>query len=199
MSETPTLTAWTKEQAIHDETEFTPDAEPHWLAWNGQSPEVHVVEFVCHLVGMMRPALIVETGVGQGYMTRAITAIIDSSQKLLAYESNDNWRQTMWSLPFWQDNRFIATLSGDPTPADVIVAEADLCVFDSDFEYRFTEVEMWHYIAKPGAVCLIHDTADRPDTIHQSLRDFITGLGMTGVFLKNPRGSFMAVQGKEEK
>jgi hypothetical protein len=56
----------------------------------------------------------------------------------------------------------------------------------------------WDLYAKPGAVALIHDTADRDETVHQTVRELIQDLGMTGVFLNNPRGCFMAVQPQKE-
>ncbi len=81
--------------------------------------------------------------------------------------------------------------------AQGLLEKADLCVFDSDWEIRFEEVRLWNECAKPDAVAIIHDTANQPDTIHASLRDLIWELDMNGVFLKNPRGCFMAVQGKD--
>jgi len=193
----PIVEAWEQREQPVDETEFTPWAKAGWQSWNGQSPEIDVCAFVQSLVVMMQPKLILETGVGQGYMTRAITAVLDDHQLLISYESDDYWRAALWSLPFWTDNRFTTQLSQNLTPLEGDIARADLCVFDSDFEVRFAEIQWWHDFAKPGAVALIHDTADAPDTIHQSTRELIEDLGMTGVFLNNPRGCFMAVQPRE--
>lgn len=197
MTEAPTVAAWIHHEEPVHEKQFTPDADTGWLAWNGQSPEVEVVLFVASLVMMMRPRLVIETGVGQGYMTRAIVEMLNEDDLLVAYESDDNWRAAIWPLEFWIDHRFTARLSAYTTPDAGLLAEADLCVLDSDFVYRFLEIEAWNEYAKPGAVALIHDTAERDGTIHQSARDLIANLGMTGVFLNNPRGCFMAVQRKE--
>jgi hypothetical protein len=194
MRTTPLVDAWNAPSRLVDEREFTPWAEDGWDAWNGHSPEMQVVGFVCALIGMMRPHLILETGVGQGYMTRYIAEMLDAPQLLIAYESDDDWRAALWPLPFWPATRGAAQLSHNRTPLEGDIASADLCIFDSDFEVRFTEVQRWHDFAKPGTVALIHDTADQPGTIHQSLRELIGDLGMTGVFLKNPRGCFMAIQ-----
>jgi hypothetical protein len=199
VSDHPTVTAWHHQQEPVDEQQFTPWADEGWASWNGQSPELAVCNFVQTLIGMMEPRTIVETGVGQGYMTRAIGGMLNENQTLLAYESSGHWRTTMWTLPFWTENRFNVALSPDPTPDIDALARADLCVFDSDFVYRFQEIELWNIHAKPGAVALIHDTGDQPQTIHASLRELIVNLGMTGVFLKNPRGCFMAVQGNKEE
>ncbi len=189
------IDAWTHAGQLVDETEFTPWAETGWLAWNGQSPEMAVCGFVQSLVTMMHPYQVLETGVGQGYMTRAIVSVLGDDQALVAFESDDDWREALWSLPFWNDNP--AILSSYPTPAVEFMELSDLCVFDSDWEIRFEEIQLWNQHAKPGAVAIIHDTADIPDTIHNSLRELITDLGMTGVFLNNPRGCFMAVQPRE--
>lgn len=198
MKETPTVTAWEHEGELVEESEFTPGAGDEWLSWNGQSPEAHVCMFVESLVAMMEPKLVIETGVGQGYVTRAITPLLGAGQQLIAFESDDAWRAALWTLPFWTEHRFVASLSLNGTPSAGEVYSADLCVFDSDFEQRFAEIRLWHTWAKPGAVALIHDTAEREGTIHQSVRDLINDLGMTGVFLNNPRGCFMAVQPKEK-
>jgi hypothetical protein len=104
----------------------------------------------------------------------------------------------IWQQQFWQDRRFVASISPHFTPPVELFAIADLCVIDSDFTIRFDETRMWHENAKEGAVAVIHDTADRDDTVHQSLRGFIKDLGMIGVFLNNPRGCFLAVQPKEK-
>ena len=97
-------------------------------------------------------------------------------------------------MPYWAENGIVARLSPEPTPCLHELETADLCVFDSEFTVRFEEIERWNRVAKPAAVAIIHDTSDRADTIHASLRELIQDLGMTGVFLKNPRGCFMAVQ-----
>lgn len=187
--------AWMNATPLVDETEFTPWAEEGWLAWNGQSPEMAVCGFVQSLVQMMQPQLIIETGVGQGYMTRAIALVLEGDQTLISYESDADWRSSIWQLPFWQENRFTVTLAADPTPTPDDIGAADLIVLDSDWEIRFPELETWFTHAKQGAVAVIHDVSGQPDTIHQSMRDFIQRLGITGFYLRNPRGCFVAVKG----
>lgn len=189
--------AWNEFQVAVDETEFTPWAEKGWLSHNGQSPEIAVVDFIRNLVRMMVPAVTVETGVGQGYMTRTIASALERRGKLVAFESDDDWRAMIASQFFWTDRRAVATLSPLFTPPAELLAVADLCVIDSDFSVRFDEIVLWHTWAKEGALALIHDTADRDETVHQSIRGLIVSLGMSGVFLNNPRGCFMAVKAKE--
>lgn len=193
----PEHTAWTEHEDTVDEQAFTPWAEKGWLAHNGQSPEVAVCDFVRTLIRMMQPALVIETGVGQGYMTRTIATALEPKGKLVAFESDDDWRQLILEQGFWFDRASVASLSPFHMPPAELFAVADLSVLDSDFTVRFDEVVLWDLWAKDGAVALIHDTADRDDTVHQSLREVIVDLGMTGVFLNNPRGCFLAVQTKE--
>ena len=57
MSDPPIVAAWENHQHPVDETEFTPWAVEGWFAWNGQSPELEVCEFVRSLVRMMRPQI----------------------------------------------------------------------------------------------------------------------------------------------
>ncbi len=194
----PLENAWVEYQPVVDETVFTPWAEKGWLAHNGQSPEVAVMDFVRNLVRMMQPQLVIETGVGQGYMTRTIASALRDG-KLIAFESDNGWRDMIWNQHFWTDRSAVASIAQHPSPIAAEIAQADLCIFDSEWEYRFDEIRLWHEHAKPGAVAIVHDTSDRDGTIHQTLRELITeDLGMTGVFLNNPRGCFMAVQPMEK-
>ncbi len=195
----PEYHAWIEHQEAVDETEFTPWAEKGWLAHNGQSPEIAVCDFVRTLVRMMQPQLVIETGVGQGYMTRTIaSALSESGGKLVAFESDDDWRAMLYEQTFWFDRERVASLSPHFTPPVELVAVADLCVFDSDFDVRMAEIALWDLWAKAGAAALVHDTMDREGTSHSLVRELIQDLGMTGVFLNNPRGCFLAVQPAKE-
>ncbi len=193
----PDAHAWNEHQDAVDETVFTPWAERGWMSHNGQSPEIAVMDFVRNLVRMMCPTLVVETGVGQGYMTRTIEMALCHGGHLVAFESDDEWRDMIGVQPFWRDNER-AVLSPNDSPTAAEWSWADLCFIDSDFDVRFAEIRLWDEYAKPGAVALIHDTSDREHTVHQQVRGFIGDLGMTGVFLNNPRGCFLAVQPQKE-
>jgi hypothetical protein len=183
-------------QELIDEIEFTPWAEPGWLSYNGMSPEVDVCEFFAMLVRLMKPTLVVETGVGQGYMTRAIIPQLSDGQMLLAYESDDVWRHEMEQRAFWFTNKHLATLAPEMSPPAAVLAGADLCFFDSDFPFRLLEIPLWYDNAKRGAVALIHDTGERHEavTLHATVKELIVELEMDGFFLHNPRGCFVAVK-----
>jgi predicted O-methyltransferase YrrM len=175
-----------------DEIEFTPSAEPGWTAHNGMSPEVEVCHFFASLVRMLRPSLVLETGVGQGFMTRAILPVLGDA-RLRCYESDDGWRDTIRQQTLW-DRR--AILSHAPSPPTLMFKKADLCFLDSDAPVRLFEIESWEANAKQGAVALIHDASPDHDesTHHRMISDLIVGLGIAGVFLRNPRGSFLAIK-----
>lgn len=188
------LSAWQGNAAVEDEQGFTPWADSGWFSYNGASPEVEIIEFFARLVRLLQPALVVETGVGQGYMTRAIVAQLAVGQRLLAHESSDEWRDALAPLPFWNEHAEIAELSATAVPTSF--GEADLCFLDSDFPIRIAETALWNAQAKPGAVALIHDTGHNHDetTFHSALKETIVSLGMKGVFLSNPRGAFLALK-----
>jgi len=194
----PAEHAWNEHQDTVDETVFTPWADKGWLSHNGQSPEVAVCDFVRTLVRMMQPNAVIETGVGQGYMTRTIASALEKVGKLVAFESDDDWRHMIAAQEFWFERKTVATLSPHHTPSAEAMALADLCVFDSDFDVRVDEIVLWDLWAKPGSVALVHDTMDREETSHKLVSELIQDLGMTGVFLNNPRGCFLAVQPKEK-
>ncbi len=193
----PAEHAWVEHQDAVDEREFTPWAEPGWLSHNGQSPEIAVCDFVRVLIRMVCPTLVIETGVGQGYMTRTIEQALCTGGHLVAFESDDEWRTMISSQTFWRDNER-AVMSPNQTPTAAEWSWADVCFIDSDFDVRFQEIVLWDEFAKPGSCALIHDTSDRDGTVHKTVRELIQDLGMTGVFLNNPRGCFLAVQPAKE-
>ncbi len=193
----PDTTAWTEYEEAVDEQTFTPWAQKGWLAHNGQSPEIAVCDFVSKLIRMMQPQLVIETGVGQGYMTRTVAVALEGVGQLAAFESDDDWRNMMSQHHFWTDYRNV-TLSPLFTPPAELLSIADLTILDSDFPERYDEIVLWHGCAKDRAAALIHDTQDVEGTSHQTMRELIQELGMTGVFLNNPRGCFLAVQPAKE-
>jgi hypothetical protein len=187
------LRAWRRESKTRDELEFTPWAEPGWASWNAMSPEVDVCEFAGWLVRMLRPRVVIETGVGQGYLTRRIAENLHGAH-LLCFEADPVVRAELRKLPFFDDMNHECRDSASPSEDDF--AHADISILDSDFPVRFDEVRRWWESAGDGAVALFHDCGNGhgPETPHAALASFIQALGITGVFLKNPRGSFLAVK-----
>jgi hypothetical protein len=183
--------AWDGEPPAHDESVHTPWARTGWSAWNGMSPEVEFCELAAALTRFFAADVVVETGTGQGFITRRIAAVLDAEQLLICFESDPVVRSSLRVLPFFaQANREMSDL---PRPSAADFSRAGLSILDSDFPDRFVEVELWWEAAKPGSVVLLHDCGNGhpPGTGHRQLHDLITRIGVPGIFLRNPRGSFL--------
>lgn len=190
----PLLKAWQHEPETNDEQLYTPWAKPGWRSWNAMSPEVEFCEFAATLTKMIQPLNIIETGVGQGYATRRVAAEVQDDQIFLCFESDQNLRNELAALEFFsQKGHYLAQY---PTPRPADFAEADFVLLDSDFGVRSSELQGWWENAQPGSVVLVHDCGNGHDegTGHATLAAFIQGLGIIGVFLKNPRGSFLGIK-----
>jgi hypothetical protein len=194
--ELPTFehSGWFSEPEPQDETTFTPWAEPGWHSWNEMSPEVEFTEFLAQLVNLLRPSLVVETGVGQGYSTRRVACSLTPNSRLRAYESDSYYRAMLSQLPFFAQPSHELALEQTPPPD--IFAEADLTILDADDDLRFEEIRSWAAVAKPGAIIVVHDAGNNhpPSTLHDRVRKVIDELGIAGRYLANPRGSFLGIQ-----
>ncbi|MGH2979069.1 MAG: hypothetical protein ACRDLQ_05470, partial [Solirubrobacterales bacterium] len=183
--------AWEEEPSPVAEAAFSPGAGPGWRAWNEHSPEVEFCDFAGALVQLVEPAHVIETGTGQGFVTRRIREQIGPGQQLLCFESSPEWREALRALPAFDGT--ICTLSDEDRPGDADFSTAALSVLDSQLGHRFDELQTWWRAAPPGALVLIHGTggehADEPP--RRRLAALIRELGIPGVFLKNPRGSFL--------
>lgn len=158
------------------------------------SPEVEFTEFTGLLVRMLQPALVVETGAGQGYGTRRVAAALGPGGRLRAYESDGYYRALLGRLPFFAEPG--RELAPEATPPPGLLAEADLSILDSDDDLRFEEIRRWADAARPGGLVLVHDAGNGhpAGTLHARIRAVIDELGITGRYLANPRGSFLGVQ-----
>lgn len=177
--------AWTREAEPVDESAWTQGGEG-WSAWNDMSPEREFCEFAVALIGLVRPSLVIETGIGQGYLTRRILAALPD--RYLGYESNDDLRSWLRELTIWTAKARLADAS---VPAAETIAEAGLAIFDSAMMQREQEVNLWREHAPRGAYVLVHDA--RPDHpkkngIHRLAAKY---LGDSGIFLGNPRGAWL--------
>jgi hypothetical protein len=142
----PTVGAWTNEPALEEERPLRKPDSPAWHRWNRMSPEYEFCEFVGALVRMVKPALVIETGVGQGFTTRRIVAALPPDSVLRGFESDDAWRERLASLPFFDG--VTTVLADEPTPSDDDLAAVDLFVADSGVRFRSGEVTRWTERAK---------------------------------------------------
>jgi len=184
-------TAWHDEPEPVAESTFTVGAGPAWSAWNAWSPEVEICRFLAELVTVLRPRHIVETGTGQGFVTRRVAARLRDGQRLTCYESGADWRAALRSLDFFDGERRV--LASGATPDEEVLSSAEVCLFDSDFSYRLPELQRWSACARPGAVVFVHDAGnvhvDEPE--FALTRAVVEELAIPGVFLDNPRGGFV--------
>jgi predicted O-methyltransferase YrrM len=186
-----TVNAWQGEPDLHEErSRWHPDA-PAWHAWNQMSPEREFCEFVAALVVMAKPSLVIETGVGQGYTTRRVAGSLAPGAKLIGFESDRAWWRKLAELDFFDGET--VTLAAEPTPSDDELGNVDLLIADSAQKHRSSEVTRWAELAKPGALIVVHDTGNgHPKwTPHHRMSELITSLGINGLRLPNPRGSFV--------
>jgi hypothetical protein len=190
----PLIGAWDDEPDPLDETRYTPWGEPGWHSWNGMSPEVEICRFIVALVEVMRPANIIETGTGQGFITRRINERLSDNQRVTCFESDSVWRYALRSLLFFDESR--CTLSQHVSPSEADIAQSDLCILDSDFSLRLQEIERWWSVSRKGSVLFVHDAGNGhgPETPHGRVRSQLVDLGIPGVFLSNPRGAFVGVK-----
>jgi hypothetical protein len=191
------LESWAVEPSTRDETAYTPDARRGWPAWNAMSPESEFCEFAGSLARLIRPALVIETGVGQGFVTRRIAQQLGPGQQLISFEGGPALRQQLGRLPFFASPNH--ALGETPSPSRDDFAHAGLTVLDSEFPLRLDEVDSWITAARPGAVLLVHDAgnADGPVTPEHVMRRHIAEGRVSGVVLRNPRGGFLAIKADE--
>lgn len=191
MSSVPSLVAWESEPDPVDEREFTPGCPPGWHGWNAWSPEVEVCELLAELTATLRPRRVVETGTGQGYVSRRIAQQLGDGQSLTCFESGEDWRASLRGLTFFDGGRH--ALADGESPDEGVLATADLCLLDSDFAHRYGEIQRWWRSAPPGSVLFVHDAGnpyvDEPQFART--RATIEELGIPGIFLGNPRGGFL--------
>ena len=169
------LAPWTSEPEPVPEATFTPWADPGWLAWNAHAVEVQIADFVGAFIRWSHPVLTLETGVGQGFITRRY-----QTNRLL-YESDDDW-----------STRLPIKVEGI-TPTATMIRQADLTILDSNFPLRFAELWLWYSEAKPDGWLFVHDTGTRhpPGTAYQLLGTTIRSFGLGGLWLDNPRGAWI--------
>lgn len=187
----PLLNAWLDEPPTEPESLHTSWAEPFWVAWNGMSPEVQFCDFVASLALLLQPGKVIETGVGQGFTTRRLAQVLQAGQQLLAFEDDPGIRDGLRQLPFFARPGHSLSPAASPSAADF--STASLSVLDSEIPSRLAEIDSWWEGAPESAVLIVHDAGNGhgAEAPHHLVRERIKALGIGGVFLKNPRGSFL--------
>ncbi len=193
-SRNPLLDSWANEPPLVDEPAHMPRTSPGWSAWNAMSPELEFCEFAGVLMRFLQPSLVIDTGVGQGFITRRLAFRLSLDQQLMSFEDDANTRQDLERLPFFAAPNHL--LGATPSPTSDDLARADLTVLHSKFPLRVREFDVWIDAARPGAVLLLHDDGNGHErgTPHHLMRSRTEERGVDGVFLQNPRGSFLAIK-----
>ena len=161
------------------------------------SPEVRFSDFVASVAELTHPAVVIETGVGQGFTTRRLAARLGPDEQLVGFEHDPELRQRLGLLPFFASPS--RGLGATPSPTPEHFARADLTILDSEFPTRLHEFDTWLAAARPGAILVVHDAGNGhgPNTPQYAMRQRIEESGLTGVFLRNPRGGYLALHSEE--
>ncbi|MGZ4257846.1 MAG: class I SAM-dependent methyltransferase, partial [Gaiellaceae bacterium] len=185
---------WAAEPELQDEALNTPWADAGWHSWNDMSPELELCDALVSLVVAFRPTRIIETGTGQGFLTRRVASVLRDHQTLTCFESDPTWREALMSLPFFDGHRCVISPHDSPRTAEL--ASADFTCLDADFPHRLLEIQRWWQAAAEGALVFVHDAGNGhgPDTPHAIVRAKIVELSIPGFFLANPRGAFIGVK-----
>lgn len=172
---------------LNSEARFTPWGQG-WTAPNRTSPEFEFMGFVKSLIALHRPGSIIETGMGKGFVTRAVHQSMPVGSDLLVFESDPKYRS---KPPICN-----CKVSGNPSPSEEEMAAADLVLLDSLPAIRMKEISLWWKVGKPGSTMVVHDVSDRhpPGAIHSKLLRHIRSEGIPGALLRNPRGGYVATK-----
>lgn len=137
-----------------------------------------------------------ETGTGQGFVTRRVAHILSGLGRLWCFESDHDWREELKGKEFFVENLH-ACIQKDPTPDWIAFRTADLTILDSNDPYRKAEICLWSELAPKGSLLFVHDTGTlhSPNDGHFTNGFLIKMLGITGYWLENPRGGFLAEKG----
>jgi hypothetical protein len=174
------LDAWKQEPAPGDEQQYTPHAQPGWHAWNIWSVETEVADFLPRLIDTLEVSTVIETGCGQGYVTRRINGHAD----IVTYETNPELRNQLIELDIWHDR---LRLADEPTPDARAIAGCDLLIADSDIAFRIPEIRLWREWAPIGSWLFVHDTAPHHHLLRKQVAEICKGFPYWQ--FDNPRGS----------
>jgi len=195
------LAPWTREPPLQPERDFSPWGHPGWTCWNGHAVEFQVADFISRLAHGVATSFsdpyLIETGVGQGFVTRRVIDAIPDTARLICFESDWRWREGIKRFDFWTDH-LNACIRNEIFPDEADFRTADLVILDSNDPWRKIEIMMWQELAPDGSVLFVHDTGTihPPHDGHFTLGFLIKTLGLTGYWLENPRGSFLSQKGR---
>lgn len=185
------------------EQKFTESAEGNWQSWNQSSPEKRFCEFCAMTVSMVRPKSIIETGVGQGYISYYVGKALSmyTGWKYSLVESDCSFREKIHTdshVPelLLNDENLISNVSQSVGYREF--SAADLVILDSSIEEREREIRFFFDFSAPGSIAIIHDYSSVREphatiarlvdeyTLHHSQHCYYSRLS-----LNNPRGGIL--------
>jgi predicted O-methyltransferase YrrM len=164
-----------------------------WSAWDNMATEVEVLEFLCALVYMLKPQIIVETGCYHGHGTEQLirgcmmnhfgTVYTCDMDVSCVMKTHDRINST---APFM--SVMIKQCSGIEL-IEGISKPIDFAFLDSGGdEVRCHELKVIYPKLSPGAIVAIHDTGIQGFLREKYLPPLLRELGMQFVFFDTPRG-----------
>jgi len=177
------------------EDEFTqPNAEcpdpRYWHAWDGESAEIEVSEFVGALVRMLQPDYVIETGSAFGHTSRTIG---------LALAQNGHGR--LDSIELDRLRVLISRAQVVDLPVSIVEAHSmgfvppqpiDFAWFDSEVSTRIYEFNRFYKWMHKRTVVAFHDTGEQHQPLRSQIEEMAVQLRLAPVFLPTPRGICVA-------
>lgn len=182
------MNPWVKEEPLVDEFKFS----RKWSgfnAWNIMSPELEFCNVAKYVTETLPDdAYIVETGMGQGYVTRRVLEAMNDTQEFVTFDHQERWLALVTNVP---DSSVFHYELGQPGYLDMV--QVNFLILDSEPSRRKGELRLWLEHSPPESLLLIHDT------FHDSIEDndttgFIKRHKLQGWWFDNPRGSFLGVR-----
>lgn len=163
-----------------EEEPFTLIGDLHY--WPNTPYAVELVStiqsYVRHLQETRR-LVIIETGIGQGYLTRRVAPMMRPEDDLYwAYEPHHPERQEIAIRDFWLKN-LTACIKEYPTPEHHELAAADLVIVNTPVPWSLAEYYLWQAVRKPDSLMLTVAPVS-----HQELTPDVAGVGDIEVFYK---------------
>jgi hypothetical protein len=183
------LNPWIKEPELVDEWEFS-KIKKGFHSWNSMSPELEFCNVAGYVVETLPDyARIIETGTGQGYVTRRVMAAMNANTHTFnTYDHDVKWLD----LIIWDHLPMVDVTAQPGQPSLYDMKDADFVILDSETLRRLDELRMWLKHGKKGSLLLIHDTFHHRPGFNDTTK-LIRRNRLQGWFLPNPRGSFLGV------
>lgn len=106
--------------------------------------------------------VIIETGIGQGHITRRLAPLMRPEHDLYwCYEPDDAHRQEITIRDFWVDH-LSSCIKQHPTPDHNEMGTADLVIVGSPHPWRLAERYLWEAVQRPDSAFLFTDDLGDP-------------------------------------